>query len=86
MKLWNRQDFVYKIRKMSWEDFRTTCLYTEGFLKEFYDSLQNATDLNLQRNQLIQEIDETLVNMINKAMEGKELDDGQSIQRHHKTY
>lgn len=85
MKLWYRQDFVYKIRKMSWEEFKNKCL-DENFLHEFYESLQHATDLNLQRNALIQEIDETLVLTIEKALRGESLDDGKTIQRSHKTY
>jgi hypothetical protein len=86
LKMWNRQDFVYKIRKMSWEEFYTRCWQEDNFLKEFYDSLQNATDLNVQRNQLMQEFDETIVRMISDAVAGKELDDGKNIQRHHKQY
>ena len=85
LKLWNRQDFVYKIRKMSWEEFKDKC-DDVVFLKEFYDSLQNATDLNVQRYQLMQEFDEKIVKLINDAIEGKELDNGKNIQRHHKTY
>lgn len=86
LKLWHKQDFVYKIRKMSWEEFNTKCHEDNSFLKEFYDSLQTATDLNVQRSELIKEFDETIVSMINNAINGEELDDGKFIQRQHKTY
>jgi len=43
-------------------------------------------DLNLQRNKLIDEVDEKLVSLIKQAMSGEDLDDGKNIQRKHKTY
>ena len=86
MKLWNTQAFVYEIRKMSWEDFQEKCLKDEEYLHKFYDSLHQATDLNLQRNALIDEIDTTLADMIQTSLEGKELDNGKYIQRKNKLY
>jgi hypothetical protein len=86
MKLWNQQSFVYEIRKMSWEDFQKRCVEDEKYLHKFYDSLQKATDLNLQRNALIDEIDTTIAEMIQSGLEGKELDNGKYIQRKNKLY
>lgn len=86
MKLWNSQDIVYKIRKMDWDTFRERCDNDEVFLHEFYNELHKATDLNLQRNNLITEIDLKLIEIVTSSLEGKELDNGKFIQRPNKLY
>lgn len=86
MKLWNSQDIVYQIRKMDWDTFRERCDHDEVFLHQFYNELHKATDLNLQRNNLISEIDLKLKEMIEVALEGNDLDNGKFIQRPNKLY
>ena len=54
--------------------------------EELWQQLKKVTDLNVQRNQLIDEIDEKIVDMINRAISGENLDNGKDIQRKHKTY
>lgn len=49
-------------------------------------SLKKACDLNIQRNQLIDEIDEKIIQMIDSKISGQNLDNGKFIQRKHKTY
>ncbi len=79
MKLWYAQANLYKIRKMSYTEFIDyyTLTDTDGSL-ELYEIFHKAMDLNLQRNDLIDEIDETLEFMLEK---GKG-----NVQRKHKTY
>lgn len=79
MKMWYAQEDLYKIRDMTFEEFFN--LYRdEGGMRILWQQFQKAIDLNLQRNVLIDEIDELLVKMT-----GAE-DDGQLVQRKHKTY
>ena len=40
----------------------------------------------MQRNQLIDEIDEKIIKMFNELKSGKDLDAGKFLQRKHKTY
>ena len=79
MKLWSAQDKLYQIRKMSYVEFLENYMLddTDGAL-ELYEIFNKSMDLNMQRNGLIDQIDETLESMIEKG-EG-------NVQRKHKTY
>lgn len=79
MKMWYAQEDLYKIRGMTFEEFVDTYSNEDGMML-LWTQFQKAIDLNLQRNQLIDEVDETLVSMI----KGKDLD--KYVQRKHKTY
>ena len=85
-KMWNNQEEIYKIRKMDFEQYKQEYFTNEEGAKRLWDCLKKATDLNVQRNQLIDEIDQKVVTMISDAAKGLELDDGKNIQRKHKTY
>lgn len=86
LKMWDNQEMIYKIRKMSFEDYKKEYFENEEGAKILWEQLKKATDLNSQRNQLIDEIDEKVVDMIKSNSNGEELDDGKFIQRKHKTY
>lgn len=85
MKMWANQEFLYEIRRMSFEEFEAKFSGTEC-MQLLFDKLKKACDLNVQRNQLINEVDERIIELIRAAMAGKELDDGKFLQRAHKTY
>ena len=53
-RMWHAQDTLYEIRRMSKEQFIQR--YGER-PDEVYDILKRATDMNIQRNQLMDEID-----------------------------
>jgi hypothetical protein len=86
MKMWNNQEFIYEIRRMTFEQYKEKYFSSETGAKDLWLSLQKACDLNVQRNQLIDEIDEKVVEMVEVAQSGEELDAGKFIQRKHKTY
>jgi hypothetical protein len=48
--------------------------------------LKKACDLNVQRNNLINEVDAKIIEMITHCLKGGELDNGAFLQRNHKTY
>ena len=85
-KMWNNQEAIYEIRRMSFEEYKERYFKDEEGAKELWGVLKKACDLNVQRNQLIDEIDEKVVEIITDGLEGKSLDDGKHIQRKHKTY
>lgn len=85
-KMWNNQEFIYEIRRMTFEQYKEKYFSSEDGAKVLWESLQKACDLNVQRNQLIDEIDEKVVEMVEAAQSGEELDAGKFIQRKHKTY
>jgi hypothetical protein len=81
LKMWNNQEILYEIRKISFEEFQDKYLTTEDMQREFYETIKKCCDLNYQRSQLIDEIDKTIVG----ALKGDiKLDD--LIQLKHKTY
>lgn len=86
MKMWTNQEFLYEIRRLGFEDFQKAYISTEEQQKILYESLQKCCDLNYQRNQLIDEVDEKIVEIVKSANKGEELDAGKFIQRKHKTY
>ena len=51
-----------------------------------HEIFKKSCDLNVQRNQIIDEIDEKIIEIIEASSNGEELDDGKFIQRKHKTY
>jgi len=70
----------YEIRHMTYEEFKEKFLLNEEGSKKLWDQFKKGMDLNLQRNVLIDEIDERFLSML-----GIE-NDGKNIQKKHKTY
>jgi len=86
LKMWNNQELLYEIRKMTFEEYKSKYFETEDGAKKLWECLKRACDLNVQRNQLIDEVDEKVVEIIQASVSGEELDNGKFIQRKHKTY
>lgn len=84
-KLWNKQDELYAIRKMTFEQFLEE-FSTKDKMEKLYNVFKAATDLNVQRSHLVREIDTLIVQMIQNAISGDDLDDGKNIQDQHKNY
>lgn len=86
MKMWDNQEILYELRRMTFEEFKKKYWNTEDGAEHLWIILKKVCDLNVQRSQLIDEIDEKVIEIVNDAKDGKELDDGKHIQRKHKTY
>ena len=86
LKMWNNQELLYEIRKMTFEEYRQKYFDSEDGAIQLWQCLKRACDLNVQRNQLINEVDQKIIEMINTRLNGEELDNGKFLQRSHKTY
>lgn len=86
MKMWNNQEFLYEVRKCSFEEFKEKYTSTEEKQQDLFASIKKCCDLNAQRNVLIDEIDEKIVKIIKDAILGKDIDLEGYIQKKHKTY
>lgn len=86
MKMWDNQEILYEIRKMSFDEYKEKYFNTEDGAEKLWSILKKATDLNVQRNQLINEVDEKLIEMFKSFKNGEDLDNGKFLQRSHKTY
>lgn len=86
LKMWNNQEILYEIRKMSFEEYKKKYFENEDGAKLLWETLKKATDLNVQRNQLINEVDQKVIEIIKAGLAGEELDNGKFLQRSHKTY
>ncbi len=84
--MWDQQEHIFEIRRMSLEEFKERYWSQPDGAEKLYNYLKNACDLNLQRNQLMNEIDQKLIEMIDSRISGENLDNGKFIQRAHKTY
>jgi hypothetical protein len=86
MKMWNNQELLYEIRRMTFDEFKEKYFLSEEGSQKLWDILKKACDLNVQRNQLINEVDEKIIQMFEALKNGEELDNGKFLQRSHKTY
>lgn len=86
LKMWNNQEILYEIRRMTFDEYKQRYFQDEKGAHDLWESLKKCCDLNVQRNQLIDEIDKKIVEMVDFAANGGNLDDGKFIQRKHKTY
>lgn len=86
LKMWWAQEDLYDIRHLSFEEFKAKFFEDEEGSQKIWEFFKKACDLNIQRNQLIDEIDQKIVEMIEAKFNGENLDGGKFIQRKHKTY
>jgi hypothetical protein len=86
MKMWNNQEVLYKIRRMTYDEYKEEYFSSEEGAKELWDQLKKVCDLNVQRNELIDEVDQYLIDILKAAQKGEDLDNGKWLQRSHKTY
>ena len=70
MKMWNNQELLYEIRRMSFEEYKKKYFETEEGAELLWKTLKKATDLTVQRNQLINEVDEKIIEMFNAFKNG----------------
>jgi hypothetical protein len=84
-KMFLVQEELYVIRRMSLEDFKTFYGTEEG-LQKLYNCFKKSTDLNVQRQAMILEVDKKIAEIVSAAIKGDDLNDGSFIQDQHKTY
>lgn len=83
LKMFNVQEKLYSIRNMTFEEFKEY-YSNETNLLLLYNIFKKSFDLNNQRSQLIDEIDELMIRMIEAGADNQNMD--KFIQRKHKTY
>ena len=86
MKMWDNQEFLYEVRRLSLDEFKKRFTETDEQKQALFESVKKCCDLNVQRSQLIDEVDEKIVEIVQASSEGEDLDSGKFIQRKHKTY
>lgn len=86
MKMWNNQELIYEIRRMSFDEYKKKYFDSTDGAEVLWDKLKKACDLNVQRSQLVNEIDTKIIEMVEAKSDGQELDNGKFLQRAHKTY
>lgn len=81
MKMWHNQEFLYEVRRINFEEFKTKFCTTEETQKGLYESIKKCCDLNYQRSQLIDEIDQYTVQIRAGTIQVDDM-----VQLKHKTY
>jgi hypothetical protein len=83
-KMFERQNDLYVIRRMSFDEFKE-CYNSEAKMRELHNTFKVACDLNVQRANVTDEIDEFVVKLVENIQAGT-VDTSKLIQRKHKTY
>jgi hypothetical protein len=86
MKMWDNQELLYEIRRMTFDEYKEKYFDSEEGAIKLWEVLKKACDLNVQRNQLINEVDEKIIELMEAKLNGENLDNGKFLQRSHKTY
>ena len=86
MKMWNNQELLYDIRRMTFDQFKKQYFSHPEGAEKLWNGLKKACDLNVQRNQLIDEIDEKVVEIVNASKSEDQYQMDKFVQRKHKTY
>lgn len=81
MKMWVNQEFLYEVRRISFDEFKEKYTSTEEKQKALFESIKKCCDLNYQRNCLIDEIDQLMVKIVKGEVNAENL-----LQLKHKTY
>jgi hypothetical protein len=84
-KMFMVQENLYAIRRMTFDEFKTTYGSDDVGLAKLFDAFKKSCDLNVQRQQIILEVDKKVVEMI-MVSKTQDLDNGSFIQDQHKTY
>ena len=71
---------------MTFDEYKEKYVDAEDGSQNLWACLKKCCDLNVQRNQLIDEVDEKIIEIAKSAASGEEFDGGKFIQRKHKTY
>jgi hypothetical protein len=85
MKMWHNQELLYSIRRMTFEQFEEEFIKNENGPKKLWECLKKVCDLNIQRNELIDEIDKKILMIIKDLGAGQDID-AKHLQLKHKTY
>jgi len=94
LKMWHNQQLLYEIRRMDFDGFKEKYMGNEDGALELWEKLKKCCDLNVQRSDLIDEIDQrfhsillALASLLG-CTEVEKIEDalGPLIQRKHKTY
>jgi hypothetical protein len=84
LKMFNTQEKLYDIRRDTLESFKKKYMNDKG-MEYLYKYFIDVSDLNLMRNNYIDEIDQKIIEIIKAGLNGQDLDNGSFIQRKHKT-
>lgn len=84
-KMFMVQEQLYAIRRMNFEEFKIEYCNDDIGMKKLFDAFKKSCDLNVQRQQIILEVDKKIVEMIETSKK-ENLDNGSFIQDQHKTY
>jgi len=62
--MWNNQETLYKIRKMTFREYKLMYFSSPDGALALWTSIKKACDLNANRNRLIDDIDKEFVNVL----------------------
>ena len=65
--MWNNQEILYKIRKMSFREYKLRYFSSPDGALELWTGIKKACDLNAKRNKLIDDVDKEFVTCLTRS-------------------
>lgn len=85
-KMWNNQEALHEINRHDFDWFKNRFLKDNASMLELFTTLKKVCNLNLQRTNLITEIDKQLVILVEAGLKGEDLHSPRFVVDSHKTY
>ena len=64
--MWNNQEFVYEIRRMSFDEYKEKYFADEEGAEKMWSFLKKACDLNVSRNDAMDALDTKIAKIVSK--------------------
>ncbi len=71
ISMWNNQENLYEIRRMSVEQFKEKYWQDADGAEKLWEILKKACDLNVKRNSVMDEVDSTIISRIKRDINDK---------------
>ena len=66
IKMWDAQELLYEIRRMTFEEYKAKFFSSEEGAENLWKIFKNACDLNIERNVIIDQIDQAVIDLVKK--------------------
>jgi len=66
IEMWDLQDWLYFVRKLSLEEFKVAYFIDEQAVELFWSTFKTTCDTNLKRNDLIDKVDEEILYLLRR--------------------
>jgi hypothetical protein len=66
-KMWDAQELLYEIRRMTFDEYKAKFFSSEEGSEKLWQIFKNACDLNIERNNIMDQIDQTVIDLVKSS-------------------